>query len=251
MLDEGKSIGILKAEPEPFWFACDNIVLLELNRNNSVEDKVALTPSEARLIVASGLSVFAQKGAGKAAGFSDAEYVDAGAVILNSNADVIASADVIVKSGHLTGEELSALSEKNTVFATIDPARNKALIDALIEKGVTSFASEMTQSTYPVGCCCSYDLGWEGLFYASRDRVSQYLSVLNEELCSACAEDGYLRRSLITYDGFLTNEETSCRQNRPWISPEVLLGLKGRILDQAPEFSTVRSKNLYPQFEND
>ena len=46
----------------------------------------------------------------------------------------------------------------------------------------------------------------------------------NLGLEEACVRDGYLRRSLTAYKGYLTHEETSGIQNRPWVKPEVILG---------------------------
>ncbi len=50
-------------------------------------------------------------------------------------------------------------------------------------------------------------------------------SIADNGVVKACRKDGYLRRSLTTYKGILTHEETSRIQNRPWQSPEEVLGL--------------------------
>ncbi|HHZ02446.1 MAG TPA: alanine dehydrogenase [Tissierellia bacterium] len=71
------------------------------------------------------------------------------------------------------------------------------------------------------------------------------LSILNDGVVEACVKDGYIRRSLTAYKGYLTHEETSGIQNRPWIPPEVILGIKDRELDYAPPATTTRSTNYY------
>lgn len=71
------------------------------------------------------------------------------------------------------------------------------------------------------------------------------LSLLNNGVKDACAKDGYLRRSLVAYRGYLTHEETSAVQRRPWIRPEELLGIAGQKLDPAPTATTARSENYY------
>lgn len=58
--------------------------------------------------------------------------------------------------------------------------------------------------------------------------------------------DGFIRRSLTAYKGWLTHEETSAIQNRPWIRPEDILGIADRKLDFAPPATTTRSSNFYP-----
>lgn len=70
-------------------------------------------------------------------------------------------------------------------------------------------------------------------------------SILNLGIEKACIRDGYLRRSLTTYKGYLTHEETSALQNRPWIRPEDILKISNEILDPAPPATVSRSNNFY------
>ncbi|WP_152655602.1 alanine dehydrogenase [Oceanobacillus sp. CFH 90083] len=69
-------------------------------------------------------------------------------------------------------------------------------------------------------------------------------SILNHGVKEACALDGFLRRSLTAYKGFLTHEETSAIQNRPWVRPEDVLQLQGEDMDFAPPATRTRSTNL-------
>ena len=73
-------------------------------------------------------------------------------------------------------------------------------------------------------------------------------NIMNKGLETACAENGFLRRSLTCYKGYLTHEETSGIQNRPWVRPEVILGIKDRNLDPAPPATRTRSDNFYEEF---
>ena len=69
------------------------------------------------------------------------------------------------------------------------------------------------------------------------------LNILNNGLEEACVRDGFIRRSLTAYKGYLTHEETCCIQGRPWIQPEKILGIADRNLDPAPPATTSRSNN--------
>lgn len=69
------------------------------------------------------------------------------------------------------------------------------------------------------------------------------LSILNKGVEETCVADGYYRRSLTTYKGYLTHEETSAIQGKPWIQPEKILGIESRKLDFAPPATSSRSKN--------
>ncbi|MEF9922165.1 MAG: hypothetical protein RR769_04545 [Anaerovoracaceae bacterium] len=71
---------------------------------------------------------------------------------------------------------------------------------------------------------------------------------MNNGLESACAKNGFLRRSLTTYNGYLTHEETSGIQNRPWVRPETILKIEDAKLDPAPNATQTVSDNFYPQF---
>lgn len=69
-------------------------------------------------------------------------------------------------------------------------------------------------------------------------------SILNLGVKKACIKDGFLRRSLTAYKGYLTHEETSAIQNRPWIRPEDILGISNEKLDPAPPATVTRSNNF-------
>ena len=70
------------------------------------------------------------------------------------------------------------------------------------------------------------------------------LMIMNDGIKEACVKDGYIRRSLTAYKGYLTHEETSGIQGRPWIKPEDLLGIADRKLDYAPQPTTTKSENF-------
>lgn len=74
--------------------------------------------------------------------------------------------------------------------------------------------------------------------------LPHFRKILNDGVASACVQDGYLRRSLTAYKGYLTHEETSALQNRPWIRPEEILGIANQHLDPAPPATITRSNNF-------
>lgn len=54
----------------------------------------------------------------------------------------------------------------------------------------------------------------------------------------ACRLNGYLRRSMTSYMGVLTHEETSAIQGREWVTPEEMLGLEEGTYSIAPKAGT-------------
>ena len=76
------------------------------------------------------------------------------------------------------------------------------------------------------------------------ETLPMLLSIMNNGLAEACVRDGFIRRSLTCYKGYLTHEETSGIQGRPWIKPEDILGIADRKLDPAPPATTTKSTNF-------
>lgn len=74
--------------------------------------------------------------------------------------------------------------------------------------------------------------------------LPHFRSIMNNGVAAACVKDGFLRRSLTAYKGYLTHEETSGIQGRPWIRPEDILGIADQKLDPAPAATGTKSDNF-------
>ncbi len=77
------------------------------------------------------------------------------------------------------------------------------------------------------------------------EMLPMIMSILNNGVAQCCVKDGYYRRALTAYKGYLTHEETSAIQNKPWIRPEDVLGIAQEKLDFAPPATVTRSTNFY------
>ncbi|WP_028828565.1 alanine dehydrogenase [Proteocatella sphenisci] len=75
--------------------------------------------------------------------------------------------------------------------------------------------------------------------------LPHFRSIMNNGIEKACEKDGFLRRSLTAYRGYLTHEETSAIQERPWIRPEDILKISKNKLDMAPPATVSKSENYY------
>ena len=75
--------------------------------------------------------------------------------------------------------------------------------------------------------------------------LPHFRSIMNNGVQKACEKDGFLRRSLTAYRGYLTHEETSAVQQRPWVKPEEILAISQKELDYAPRATVSRSENYY------
>lgn len=76
------------------------------------------------------------------------------------------------------------------------------------------------------------------------EALPMFLNIMNNGLAEACVTDGFIRRSLTTYDGILTHEETSAIQGLPWMRPEDALNISDRNLSPAPPATGTRSTNF-------
>ncbi|MBR0455302.1 MAG: alanine dehydrogenase [Firmicutes bacterium] len=79
--------------------------------------------------------------------------------------------------------------------------------------------------------------------------LPHFRNIIKNGVAEACVRDGFLRRSLTAYRGYLTHEETSGIQNRPWVPAEKILGIEDQKLDPAPKPTLTRSDNYYPEFK--
>ncbi len=377
------------------------------------ESRVIATPAEVSEILRDGHEVYVASGAGYKAGFDDAEYAAAGAIITETNDEIYATCDFVAKVKEIEPSEYDKLREGQIIYTCIHPAAHKGEVDALLEKKVIAITAEDshrygspnceaagkvgafmglwsmmtmnggsgkfanglagTPGVKAIVCGCgtvgraaievlsnmgvqvtvadinmgalkevsalyngkidtmisnnfnlktalpntdlfinsvrwpknatepmisremvasmkrgsvivdiSNDYGCIETFHETTLEDPTYIeegvvhycvsnmpsaiagatsvsyaagvlphlrNILNKGLETACAEDGFLRRSLTCYKGYLTHEETSGIQGRPWVQPEVILGIQDRQLDPAPKTTVTRSENFYPEFK--
>ena len=106
------------------------------------EFRVALLPSAAYQLVQRGHQVLVGRDAGAGAGFSDAEYVKAGAKILDDHAAIFSRADLIVKVKEPQPSEYPLLRSGQILFTYLHLAASRTLTDGLLKSGVTALAYE-------------------------------------------------------------------------------------------------------------
>ena len=105
------------------------------------ETRVAVTPESAKKFVAQGLRVAVQADAGAAAGFPDAEYVEAGADIVS--AEAAATADLVLRVQPPSLDEARLLREGALLISFLQPATQHELVGVLLERKVTSLGMEL------------------------------------------------------------------------------------------------------------
>lgn len=106
------------------------------------EFRVGLTPNAAREAVAHGHSVLTQTGGGLGAGFTDADYTDAGAEIVQTAEEIFARADMIVKVKEPQPQERKMLREGQLLFTYLHLAPDPEQTQDLLASGCTAIAYE-------------------------------------------------------------------------------------------------------------
>lgn len=106
------------------------------------EFRVGLTPNAAMEAVAHGHDVVIQTGAGLGAGFTDEDYVAAGARILPDAASVFGEADMIVKVKEPQAVERKMLRKDQLLFTYLHLAPDPEQTHDLLASGCTAIAYE-------------------------------------------------------------------------------------------------------------
>lgn len=146
------------------------------------------------------------------------------------------------RTDHLITREMVKSMSKGSVI--VDIANDEGVIETFhetthenpryIEEGVVHYCV----SNIPGAIANSTSIAY------AASVLPHFQKILNLGVAEACVKDGFLRRSLTAYKGYLTHEETSALQDRPWVRPEDILGIADRRLDPAPAATVTRSDNF-------
>ena len=112
-------------------------------KNN--EYRVALVPSGAEALVEDGHTVLVETGAGLGTQIEDSEYRDVGAVIVSSDREVFAQADMIIKVKEPMEPEYELLREGQIIFTYFHFAANEELTKAMVKSRAVCVAYETIQ----------------------------------------------------------------------------------------------------------
>lgn len=120
-------------------------------KNN--ENRVSVTPAGVKELVAHGHTVYVQHTAGEGSGFSDDQYVAAGATILPTIEETYAVAEMIVKVKEPIECEYRLVRKGQILFTYLHFASDEALTLAMIKSGAVCIAYETVrdrQGTLPL-----------------------------------------------------------------------------------------------------
>jgi NAD(P) transhydrogenase subunit alpha len=106
------------------------------------ETRVALTPQTAGQLVGDGVEVVVQQGAGAASYIPDEAWTEAGATIVPDAPALYGQADVILRVGRPTDEEIGMLRAGTILIGTLGTLANPQLAERLAKAGVTAISMD-------------------------------------------------------------------------------------------------------------
>ncbi|MBV5281618.1 MAG: alanine dehydrogenase [Paludibacter sp.] len=113
--------------------------------NALVETRLALTPEGVAIVTEEGHSVYVQRGAGEPMSYSDLQYSEAGAYLVDDAATVF-GADMVLKIAPPTLEELNLMHDRSTLFSMLQLSNLSAeCIRLMMKKKMNAIAYELIQ----------------------------------------------------------------------------------------------------------
>ena len=114
-------------------------------KNN--EFRVGLTPDNVKAYVDAGHCVYMERGAGLGSGFTDVEYMEAGANIMDEAADIWHMVDMMIKVKEPLPEEYPLFHDGLILYTYLHLAADQEQMDALLRGKVKAVAYETLQET--------------------------------------------------------------------------------------------------------
>jgi NAD(P) transhydrogenase subunit alpha len=106
------------------------------------ETRVALTPQIAGQLMGDGHEVLVQSGAGEASSNTDEAYREAGATIVPDAATLYSQADMVLRVGRPSDEEVEMLREGTILIGTLGTLARPELAQKLAKRGVTAISMD-------------------------------------------------------------------------------------------------------------
>src|SRR5687767_1926215 len=106
------------------------------------ERRVALAPDSVARLVKAGANVVIEHDAGMSASFPDAAYTAAGATVAATEAETVASSDVVAKVQRPTADEARHMKSGAVLISLFQPSASADVLPVLAERSVTALSLE-------------------------------------------------------------------------------------------------------------
>ena len=112
-------------------------------KEHNNEIRTAIVPSVVKKYVGLGAEVLIESGAGKSINIDDKDYADAGGIIIKNRLDALSNADIICRLNVPPVEEIPDLKKDCIHISSLDPIKEKSLVNAFVKASVTSISMEL------------------------------------------------------------------------------------------------------------
>ena len=111
------------------------------------ENRVPLIPASVKRLVEKGADITVESGMGLRCGHTDAMYEEAGAKVRSDRPEALGTADLVLRLRKPAIDEVKSLKQGAIHVSYLDPFNDPALVDALVEQGISAIAMEMIPRT--------------------------------------------------------------------------------------------------------
>ena len=115
--------------------------------NINGETRVAATPGTIKDLIKSGMEVYVESKAGQNSYFSDQEYKDAGANIVESEDELLSQADVIIKVLAPSNEQVLKIKPNAAIISFCQTTRELDTVKAMRDRSLTGFSMHLVPRT--------------------------------------------------------------------------------------------------------
>ena len=129
------------------WFSrSGNLVIIGIPKEiKNNEFRVSATASGVHAYIAAGHQVLVEKNAGVGSGISDADYIKAGAKIIDAADELWQKAELIQKVKEPIEIEYKRMRKGQILYTYLHLAANKACTQAIMDSGITAIAYETVE----------------------------------------------------------------------------------------------------------
>ena len=115
--------------------------------NINGETRVAATPGTVKDLIKSGMEVYVESKAGQNSYFSDQEYKDAGANIVDSEDELLSQADIIIKLLAPSNEQVLKIKPNAAIISFCQTTRELDAVKAMRDRSLTGFSMHLVPRT--------------------------------------------------------------------------------------------------------
>ena len=109
------------------------------------ETRVAITPTIVKQLTNKGFSISVEKGAGALSNFSDSDYTDAGAELVDR--ETVYQSDIITQINPPNKEDIDQMKKGSTLISLMFAATNPELLKNCIQQEINAFSLDAIPRT--------------------------------------------------------------------------------------------------------